>query len=467
MRFLIAAAAAVCLAHGSAAQTTPAPSPIPAEVQRTLETLRARAMASDDAYALTESLTTEVGPRLAGSAAEARARDWAVAQLRARRFENIRIEPFAIPYWRATRQEAAVVAPSQQPLRIVALGGSAATPEGGLEAEVARFASLAALRDAAPSSVAGRIVFVDEGMTATMDGSGYGAAVPRRSACPRLAREKGAAACVIRSVGTDGHRFPHQGTTADFAAGTRVPAAALSNPDADQLARLIARGPVRMRLDIAIEREAAAQSGNVIAEIRGRSAPEEIVLLAAHLDSWEEGTGAIDDAAGVGVIIATADLIRQLPRRPRRTIRLLIAGAEETGVFGGAEYARAHAEELPWHVLALESDFGAGRIWRFRSRFGAGAGGHHAAMAQALNAAEVMVSDTQPAFGGADIAAARAAGVPVIDLGQDGLDYFDYHHTADDTLDKVDPANLRQNVAAWAIAVYLAAEMDWDFRAAE
>ncbi|MBI1187779.1 MAG: M28 family peptidase [Alphaproteobacteria bacterium] len=466
MKILIAAAAAVCLAHGAAAQA-PTPTPIPEAVQEALDTLRTRALASDEAYRLAESLTTEVGPRLAGTAAEERARAWAVAQLRARRFEMIRIEGFAVPHWRAVRQEASVSAPAPQPLRIVALGGSAATPEGGLEADVVRFASLGAFRDAAPSSVVGRIVFVDEGMIATMDGSGYGAAVPRRSACPRLAREKGAAACVIRSVGTDEHRFPHQGTTLDFAAGTGVPAAALSNPDADQIARLIARGPVRMRLDIAVERDPAARSGNVIAEIRGRSAPDEIVLLAAHLDSWDEGTGAIDDAAGVGIIIAAADLIRQLPRRPRRTIRLLIAGAEETGVFGGAEYARVHAGALAQHVLALESDFGAGRIWRFRSRFGAGAAGHHAAMAQALRAADVMVSDTQPAFGGADIAAVRAAGVPVIDLGQNGLDYFDYHHTADDTFDKIDPANMRQNVAAWAIAAYLAAEMDWDFRAAE
>lgn len=468
MKKIIIGCAALALSAGIALAQSAAPvaAPIPPAVERTLAQLNDQAKAGNLAYTITEGLTTEIGPRLAGSEAEARARAWVAEELRQLRFENVRIEDFTIPYWRALREDAAVVSPAPQRLHIAALGGSVSTPEGGLEAEVIRFATLAALEAAPAESLAGKIIFVDEGMTATMDGSGYGAAVRRRSLCPRIARERGAAACLIRSVGTDEHRFAHQGSAGNIGAGTGVPAAALSNPDADQLSRLIARGPVRVRLDIQVETRADAPSGNVIAEIRGRERPDEIIVLAAHLDSWDLGTGAIDDAAGVGIIIAAAKLIRDLPRRPRRTIRLLIAGAEETGVFGGAAYARLHAAEIPNHVLAFESDFGAGRIWQLRTRFGTGAQPYALAMHRALAPAGVFVMGGT-AYGGADVAALRDAGVPVLDLAQDGLDYFDYHHTADDTLDKVDPENLRFNVVAWAMIAYLAAEMDWDFRAAQ
>jgi hypothetical protein len=465
---VIVLAALVAPLVAALAQTPSAPSVVvPARVEDALERLRVRALASNNAYEIVESLTTEVGPRLAGSPGEARARDWAVAMLRAQRFENVRVETFDIPYWRAIRQTAEITAPAPQPLAIVALGGSPSTPADGLEAEVVRFASVAELGAAPAAAIAGRIVFVDERMTATADGAGYGAAVRKRGACPRIARERGAAACVIRSVGTDSRRFPHQGASGAIAQGTGVPAAALSNPDADQLARLMSRGRVRLRLHIEAETQNPVQSGNVIGEIRGRDRSEEIVLLGAHLDSWDAGTGAIDDGAGVAIVAAAARLIRDLPRRPRRTIRIVLFGAEETGVFGGADYARRHANELPKHVVASESDFGAGRIWRFRTRFGAGDEAYAARFFAALAPLEVFVTDVQPASGGADIGAMREAGVPVFELTQNGLDYFDYHHTADDTLDKIDPAALRQNVAAWATMAYLAAEMDWNLRSAE
>ncbi|MGE0045398.1 MAG: M20/M25/M40 family metallo-hydrolase, partial [Hyphomonadaceae bacterium] len=356
----LAMCGALFAANASAQTPAPVrPTPIPEAVQRTLDRLREQALVGDRAYEIVESLTTEVGARPAGSEAEARARDWAVAMLRAQRFSNVRVEPFTIPLWAPVREEARVVSPSPQALSIVALGGSPSTPEGGIEAEVVRFANLAMLERAAPASVAGRIVFIDEGMARTMDGSGYGAAVARRSGCAPLAQGMGAAACIIRSVGTDSHRFPHQGGNARQRDGASLPNAALSNPDADQLTRLLSRGPVRMHLLLETRMEENAPSGNVIAEIRGRERPGEIVLIGAHLDSWTYGTGAIDDGAGVAIVTAAARLIRDLPRRPRRTIRIVLFGAEETGVLGGAEYARAHAEELPRHVLAWESDFGA------------------------------------------------------------------------------------------------------------
>ena len=470
MRISILVLATLALASSANAQQQPTPTPAPAaptvapisaEQQRTVERLRAAALESDLAWEIVEDLVTEVGPRLAGSEAEARARDWAVAMLREQRFTNVRIEPFTIPYWDAVREEAAVVSPAPQPLVIAALGGSPSTPAGGLEAEIVRFPDMAALEAAPDSAVPGRIVFIDERMTRAQDGSGYSAAVAKRSRCAPVAQRKGAAACLIRSVGTDPHRFAHQGGSSRQANGASLPAAALSPADADLLARLVARGPTRVRLNIEADIRENAPSGNVIAEIRGRERPEEIVLLAAHLDSWDLGQGAVDDGAGVAVVTAAARLIRDLPRRPRRTIRILLAGAEENGVHGGSAYAAAHANEN--HVIAAESDFGAGRIWRFRSRFAEPALPYARAIHRQLAPLGIVLGDNA-AGGGADIGDLRTAGVPVADLGQDGLDYFDYHHTANDTLDKIDPEALRQNVAAWAVFAYLAADSDWVFR---
>lgn len=458
---LALAMAAALAAPAVAQQAAPAPvAPISAEMQRTIDRLQAAALESDRGFEIVESLTTEIGPRLAGSEAEARARDWAVAMLRANGFTNVHIEPFTIPYWDATREEAHIIAPSPQPLRIVALGGSPSTPAGGVEAEIVRFTSMAELQDAPNSAVAGRIVFVDEIMQRTQDGSGYGVAVAKRGRCAPVAQPKGAAACLIRSAGTDSHRFPHQGGSSRQADGASLPAAALSAPDADQLARLLTRGPVRVRINIEADIRDNAPSGNVIAEIRGRERPDEIVLLAAHLDSWDSGTGAIDDGAGVAIITAAARLIRDLPRRPRRTIRVLLSGAEENGVHGGAAYAAAHASET--HIVAAESDFGSGRIWQFQSRFAEPALPYARRMQRALAPLGVLPGDNT-AGGGADIGALRRAGVPVADLNQNGLLYFDLHHTPDDTLDKIDPADIQQNVAAYATFAYLAAESDWVF----
>jgi len=439
----------------------PQVAPITPAQQRTIDRLQAAALQSERAYDIVEDLVSQVGPRLAGSDAEARAREWAVTMLRANGFTNVRIEPFTIPYWDATREEAHVIAPAPQALEIVALGGS---PSGNVEAEIVRFTSMAELQDAPNSAVAGRIVFIDEPMLRTQDGSGYGAAVAKRGRCAPVAQAKGAVACLIRSVGTDPHRFAHQGGSSRQADGASLPAAAISPADADQLARLIARGPTRVNLNIEADIRDNAPSGNVIAEVRGRERPDEIIVLAAHLDSWDLGQGAIDDGAGVAIITAAARLIQDLPRRPRRTIRILLAGAEENGVHGGAAYGRMHANEN--HIVAAESDFGAGRIYRFRTRFSDAALPYGRAIQRQLAPLGINMGDNA-ATGGADTGALRAAGVPVVDLSQDGLDYFDYHHTADDTLDKIDPEALRQNVAAWAIFAYLAADSDWVFRATE
>lgn len=463
MRILTLAVAALALSASASAQPQPAlvAAAISAEQGRNVERLRQAALASDDAWNIVESLVTEVGPRLAGSDAEARARDWAVAMLRERGLANVRIEPFSFPYWDATREEAAIVSPSSQPMVAAALGGSPSTPPGGLEGEIVRFTGLAGLEAATEAELSGRIVFIDETMERTRSGAGYGAAVRKRGQCAPLAQARGAIACVIRSVGTDTHRFAHQGGSSRQANGASLPAMAISPADADVLARLAARGPVRVRLTIEAEIREAATSGNVIAEIPGRTRGRDIVLAAAHLDSWDAGQGAVDDGAGVAIISAAAALIRDLPRRPRRTIRILLAGAEENGVHGGSAYAIAHASDN--HIVAAESDFGAGPVYAFRTRFAEPALPYARAIHQRLAPLGIELGDNA-ASGGADVGDLRRAGVPVVDLAQDGTDYFDVHHTPNDTLYAIDREALRQNVAAWAVFLYMAADSDWSFR---
>jgi carboxypeptidase Q len=464
MRTWLFALGVLAFASAANAQQQPA-APISAEQQRTVARLQAAALESDLAWAIVEDLVTEVGPRLAGSEAEARARDWAVTMLRQQRFSNVRIEPFTIPYWDGVREEAHIVSPGlERPMVVAALGGSPSTPAGGLTAPVVRFTDMAALEAAPNGAVSGRIVFIDEPMARAQDGAGYGVAVRKRGRCAPVAQAKGAVGCLIRAVGTDTHRFAHQGGSSRQADGASLPAMAISPADADVLARLVARGAVRVRLDIQADIRDNAPSGNVIAEIRGRERPDEIVLIAAHLDSWDLGQGAVDDGAGVAIITAAARLIRDLPRRPRRTIRILLAGAEENGVHGGAAYGRAHAGDN--HVVALESDFGAGRVWRLDTHFSEPAMPYARAFQRALAPLGVLPGNNE-AGGGADINAIRQAGAPVVDLAQDGTDYFDVHHTPNDTLYAIDPTNLRQNVAAWATFVYLAADSDWVFRAQE
>ena len=412
------------------------------------ETLRDSALAEDRlAWDILEGLTTEVGPRLAGTQAEQRARDWAVARLTQLGFSNVHVEPFDLNVWVRGEEKAEIVSPFPQPLVITALGNSAATPARGLEAEVIGFGSVAELQAASDSDVRGKIVFVTHNMTPTQDGSGYGQfGAPRREG-PTIASRKGAAAIVVRSIGTDYHRNPHTGVQT-FAEGVRpIPAAALSVPDAEQLQRILARGgPVRMKLVLTPRQIGRRSSGNVVAEVPGSDPNAGIVLIGGHLDSWDLGTGAIDNAAGVGITVAAAHRIMR-SGQPRRTIRIVLFGAEEVGVFGGTSYFERHRGDGNV-VFVAESDFGADRVWRINHSF-APANAAIADRVTALVAPLGIVRGTADANGGADLGAWAQAGVAAIDLNQDGTRYFDYHHTPDDTLDKVDPAQLRQNVAAW------------------
>ncbi|MBA4091940.1 MAG: peptidase M28 family protein [Sphingobium sp.] len=412
--------------------------------------IREAALKDDVAFAFTEGLTTEVGPRPAGTPQEARARDWAVSKLQALGFSNVRAESYTMPVWVRGRDEARILSPFPQNLVLAALGNSGSTIDKGIEGEIVYFPSMADL-DAAPATMLkGKIAFVDHGMKATQDGSSYGYFGAARRQGPSIASKKGAIAILIRSIGTDHHRVPHTGVQMWADGVTPIPAAALTVPDAEQLARVIARGqPVTVHLTLTSRMLKDQPSGNVIAEIPGSDPAAGVVVAACHLDSWDQGTGAIDDATGCGIATAAALQVAKAGQ-PRRTIRVLMAGAEEVGGDGARAYYKAHGTEK--HALAIESDFGADRIWRVDFKLPQG----HEALAKRIAGALAPLgvgASTQEAGGGADIAPLVKAGVPVIDLQQDGTRYFDLHHTPDDTLDKVDPDQLRQNVVAWAVTL--------------
>ena len=430
--------------------------PVFAQNVNQAERLRDSALKDEVAYDIVEGLTTEVGPRHSGTEAEARAREWAVRRLKALGFANVHIETYDMPVWVRGEERAEIVAPFPQKLVLTALGNSGATPPGGMTGQVVGFDSLADLEAARDSDVRGKIVFVSHAMTATQDGSQYGFYGGARRTGPSVASRKGAAAIVIRSIGTDHHRNPHTGVQT-WAEGVKpIPAAALSLPDAEQLQRILKRGkPVTMRLLLTPRNLGMRQSGNVVAEVRGTDPDAGIVLVGGHLDSWDLGTGAFDNAAGVAITAAAARRV-MAAGRPRRTIRVVWFGSEEVGGFGSRAYREAHKDEKI--VFVSESDFGADRIWRMDPGFAPANAALSDRIAATLAPLGIARSNDAAATGGADLGAWIRSGVAGIDLQQDGTRYFDYHHTADDTLDKVDPEQLRQNVAAWTAMLALVAD---------
>jgi hypothetical protein len=420
------------------------PAPLPPVSAQSVQ-LREAALQDDYAWDIVEGLTTEVGQRLAGTEAEARARTWAVAKLKALGFSNVRVEPFDMPIWTRGPEAVEILAPFPQKLMIAALGNSASTGPQGITGEVVGFDTLAALEAAPDSAVRGKIVFVSHAMPRAQDGSGYGFFGGPRRQGPSIASRKGAIAIVIRSIGTDYHRNPHTGVMS-FAEGVKpIPAGALPLPDAEQLQRILKRGkPVTMHLTL-VSQTGKGQSGNVIAELPGRDPRLPPVLVGGHLDSWDQGTGAIDDAAGVAIATAAAKRIMDAGQ-PLRTIRVVMFGAEEPGLFGGLSYMSKHKDEP--HYAVAESDFGAGRVWRVNSKLGKDRETEARTLQAALAPLGIVPGELDDADG-SDVGPMIAAGVAGVGLSQDGTYYFDVHHTPDDTLDKIDPEALRQNVAAW------------------
>ena len=415
------------------------------------------------AYNLTDSLTVEVGQRLAGSEADARAVAWAEQKFKQLGYDKVWTEPFTMQYWQRGQASLSVSAPFHQNLVVTALGGSIGTPFDGINAQVAIFDSLEQLKQADPAQVKDKIVFINKSMGKDKLGTFYGSVVGARAQGAVEAAKLGAKAIVIRSVGTSINRFAHTGIMRYSDDVPRIPAAAISVPDAIQLEKMLSRQPeLTLQLQMQNKLPGEVVSHNVIAEITGSKRPDEIVLISAHIDSWDEGTGALDDGAGVGIVMATGALLKQ-QGQPERTVRVVLFGNEEGGLVGARAYAAKHASNLKNHVFASESDFGAGRIWRLDTGFGAKSLAFGKTLQQQLAQLGIELGDNS-ASGGPDVSVLKAQGVPVVSLQQDGTDYFDYHHTPNDTMDKIDPAAMQQNLEAWLITTRAVANSSVDLR---
>ena len=452
-----------------ATQGLAAPPPVSQAVVEQAERLRDTALQDETAWKWVEGLTTEVGPRLAGTREEKRAREWTVRNLKKLGFapSAIRVEPFTLKTWVRGEETARVVAPYPQALVITALGRSGSTGPDGLEGEVVVFETLADLEAQPKGALKGRIAYIGHAMGKTQDGSSYGYFGRVRFKGPSIAASKGAAACMIRSVGTHSHRLPHTGGTGwdDI---EPIPAVALSPPDADQIERIAQRGePIRVAMEVTPKVIGTRESGNVVVDLPGAKRPEEVVVVGGHLDSWDLGTGAVDDGAGVAIATAAVDLIRRSGLKPARTIRLIHWGSEEVGLVGAKAYAERHAKALDQHVIGSESDFGADRVYQIDAHVsdeGQQVVDEMLRLLAPLGVGRGKIGPTYTGSSGPDLSPLNAKGLPRFRLKQDGRDYFDYHHTPDDTLDKIDPAKLRQNVAAYVVFLWLAANTDAHFR---
>ena len=451
-------------------------------------TLIAQASRSGEAWRLIRELAQGIGPRPAGSEGDRRAVAWAQRALGELGLQSVRTQPIELNTWQRGPGSAVLLGSSPRPLVMAALGNSISTPAEGLEAEVAWYPSLAALMaepaDSSRSRAAGRIVIVDQRTERTRDGTGYGRSVGARLNGPVEAARRGAVAYGLRSVGTsggptpaagaepsnaerDGRRIAHTGATRYDLRVRPIPAFAISVPDADVIADRAARQePLRLRLNIQTRSDVPGLTHNVIADVPGTDLAHEIVLIGAHLDSWDLGQGAVDDGAGVAIVSAAAGLIAQAARRspalrPRRTIRVVLFANEENGFDGAMAYGKAHAQVA--HQIVAESDFGGGRIYRLSSRVQPAALPLFAQLAQLLQPLGVEAGDNNGNPGPDAAYLMRTHRWPAFQLHQDGTRYFDVHHTERDTIDQLDPADLQQNVACWVAATWLAAQSPVSF----
>ncbi len=427
------------------------------------ERLRDAAQSDGTAWQLLQQLCVQAGARSAGSAGDAKAVTWAQGSLK--RLAQVRASAFPIRTWLRGPASARLLSPVDEPLVMAALGNSVATPAGGIEAEVAWYADLAALKSDTSDRARGRIVFIDQKTERTRDGRGYGVAVPARFNGAVEAAKRGALALALRSIGTDREPIAHTGAMGYELGVPRIPAFAVSVPDAERLAALHDQGKtLRLRLDLQAQSDVPATTHNVIAEVPGGDLAHEIVLIGAHLDSWDLGQGAQDDGAGVAIVSAAAALIVKLGLKPRRTVRVVLFGNEENGFDGARHYGDQHGGEP--HQWVGESDFGAGRVWQMKARVNEAA----LPLVQRMHQVLAPLGVAWPEAGANQGTPGPDAGVlmqrfkwPALQLGQDGSNYFDVHHTVHDTLERVDPSGLPQCVACWAVTAWLAAQAPLPF----
>jgi carboxypeptidase Q len=434
-------------AFAAPGKAAPAPSPSIDPMQMAVR-IAGGALVGGHAFSIVQSLVDQVGSRLAGTPGADRAVEWALREMRAVGLQNVRKEPVRVPRWVRGAESVEVTAPVTRALHAAALGGSVGTPAGGISGEILEVASFDELK-AAGAKAQGKIVLFNKAMMRTKGFEGYGSVVGMRGHGAVEAARLGAAAALIRSTGTGAYRLPHTGATRYDDKVPPIPFAAISMEDADLLHRLGAAGAVKVKLRLEVGHKGEADSANVVGELPGRDKPDEIVLIGAHLDSWDLGEGAVDDGAGVAIVLETARLLHLLGVRPKRTIRVVLFMNEENGLSGARAYAEAHKNELGKHVAAMEADAGAGKPLGY-----AVAGGIASVEMvkkltgplKALQLDDITATDET----GADLIPLQRAGVPVLGLTQDMTYYFDWHHTAADTLDKIDPSDLAKNVAAFA-----------------
>lgn len=436
-----------------------------AEVDKHRETANKiikEARADRGAYTKLAYLTDRIGARLAGSANLTAAVAWTAAEMK-RDGHDVRTEKVMVPHWKRGAERAELVAPNKRPLRLLGLGGTVSTPRGGITAKVVAVKSWDELK-AKAAEVKGAIVLFDVAMPAYTEekGSGYGEVVQYRGRGAIEAAKLGAAAVLVRSVTAHSLSTPHTGAMRYEDGVTKIPAAAVTVEDAMLLSRLYAGGAEpKVKLELQSQMLPDAESANVIGELRGRELPDEIVLIGAHLDSWDVGQGAHDDGTGCAIMMQAITTLRKLGLTPRRTIRVVLFTNEENGVRGGRGYAEAHRDEAKKHVMVLESDSGG-----FAPR-GFDVDVKDESLRDRVVERVAAIGSLFESFGasrvkaghsGTDVEPMVALGVPGTGLRVDGRTYFDIHHTEADTLDKVDPQHLADNVAAVAVLAYLVAE---------
>jgi hypothetical protein len=421
----------------------------------------ATARADRGAYEKLTQLTDTIGARLSGSKQLDEAIKWAVASFQADGFP-VHTEKVMVPHWVRNTADASITAPIARALQITALGGSVATPKGGITAPVVVVKSFDDL-ESKKAQLEGAIVLYDVPLPAYTDEnhSGYGDVAPVRRQGPSRAAKYGAVAVLMRSVTARSLRTPHTGALDYDPAQPKIPAVAVSVEDSELLARLAAKGPVRVKLRMDPKMLPDVASANVVAELRGREKPDEIVVIAAHIDSWDIGQGAHDDGAGVVTVMQAVAVLKKLGLTPRRTIRVVLYTNEENGERGGSTYAKTHAAELPQHVLAIEHDSGAFAPTGFSVKAKGDAQQRVSLrLAQiALLLAPLGMHESKTGFGGADVGYMVDGGVATAGLMTDFRTYFDVHHSEADTLDKVDPAILADDVAAMAATAYIVADL--------
>jgi len=446
---------------------------IPQELANNAVLLRERALLDNLSVDIVESLTTEVGPRRVGTDGDKRAIAWAQAKFEELGFDRVWTEEVPVERgWIRGDAHAEIMSPYPHNIVMTALGYSVGT-NGDLVGEIVEFADFDDL-EAVPEgdSLKGKIAFVSYSMADYVPQAdeprmaGYGKGTRARGRGHVSAAKRGAEAIIIRSVGTDNNRYAHTGSGYGYVEDVRkIPAAAISPPDAVLIQNMLKRGePVIIKMNMSSEITGPVKGANVIGEITGRSDPDNYLVLGAHLDSWDEGTGAIDDGAGVASMMAAAALIGQMEQRPRRSIRVLLFAAEEIGLVGARAYYQQHQGELDQHILGAEVDGGGGRAHTLISGVGEESLPLVREMYELIAPLGIAWSDTNDATGASDMSVLGKAGMPALNFMQNSNDYFMYHHTPNDTFDKIIPEDMRYLTAAYATVFYLAAEMDVDFR---